>query len=88
MDHVGLAGAAGLQFVVFGGEAAGVPERGEILSGTKFVDLGLKLAVKVFHEWRNADRLRFGRSCLSRVGWHGEEHGRRQRRPSVSIISD
>ena len=47
VDHVGLAGIAGLALVIFAGEAEGFLERGEIVLGTVLADLGFQFGVQL-----------------------------------------
>ena len=50
MHHVGLAGVAGLAFMVPAGEAIGLFERGEIVFGPVLANLDFQLAVQLF-DW-------------------------------------
>ena len=53
MDHVGLAGAAFLPPVAFGGEAVGPFERAQIFLGTRLADEVLEIAIQVFNRISN-----------------------------------
>jgi hypothetical protein len=48
VDHVGLAGIAGLAFVTAGGEQVGLLNDAEVILGAILVDLRLQLAVELF----------------------------------------
>ncbi len=52
MDHVRLAGIAHLPFVILAGEAKGFLERGQIVLGAVFADLGFQLGVQLFRRIR------------------------------------
>ena len=57
MDHVGLAGIAGLALVILAGETEGLLERGEIVLGAVLADLGFQFGVQLLN---GVGRMRYG----------------------------
>ena len=68
VHHVGLAGIARLAFVIFGGEAEGFLDRGEVVLGAVFADLGFQFEEELLDRVR---RRRYGDGCGEALAFRG-----------------